>query len=129
VGHLRDPTVPLSPPAEGFRLATIPETRFVRSGGVDLAYQIFGSGPRDVLAIAGWISHLEAMWELPEFARFLDRLGTMGRIVMFDKRGTRVSDPVKDLVPGSGLELDDRGERDLKGVPGTWHLWALGGAR
>jgi class 3 adenylate cyclase len=71
---------------------TTPETHFVRSGDVDLAYQVFGSGPRNMLAIAGWVSHLEVMWELPEFARFLERLGELGRVVMFDKRGTGMSD-------------------------------------
>ena len=73
-------------------VTAVPETHFVRSGDVDLAYQVFGNGPRNLLAIAGWVSHLEVMWELPEFARFLGRLGELGRVVMYDKRGTGMSD-------------------------------------
>jgi class 3 adenylate cyclase/pimeloyl-ACP methyl ester carboxylesterase len=73
-------------------VGVVPETRFVRSGGVDIAYQVFGSGPRELLALSGFVSHLEVIWELAEFARFLERLGTMGRVVTFDKRGTGMSD-------------------------------------
>jgi class 3 adenylate cyclase/alpha-beta hydrolase superfamily lysophospholipase len=73
-------------------VSPVPETRFVRSGDVDIAYQVFGSGPRNLLALSGWVSHLEVIWELPEFARFLERLGSIGRVVTFDKRGTGMSD-------------------------------------
>jgi class 3 adenylate cyclase/alpha-beta hydrolase superfamily lysophospholipase len=70
----------------------VPETRFVRSGDVDIAFQVFGSGPRNLLALSGYVSHLEVVWELPEFARFLERLGSIGRVATFDKRGTGMSD-------------------------------------
>ena len=79
-----------------------PRTRFARSGDVDLAFQVFGDGPRNILAIAGWVSHLEVMWELAEFARFLERLGTMGRVAVYDKRGTGMSDR-----PGGESTLED----------------------
>lgn len=68
-------------------MADIPETRYTRSGDADIAYQVWGTGP-DLVAIHGLPGHLEVMWELPEFAAFLDRLGTFGRVIMFDKRGT-----------------------------------------
>jgi len=90
----------------------VPETRFVRSGDIDLAYQVFGSGPRNLLAIAGGLSHLEVMWELPEFVRFLERLGDIGRVAMFDKRGTGMSDrpagtsPVEDHAADARAVLD-----------------------
>jgi len=73
----------------------IPETRFTRAGGVDIAYQVVGTGGGlDLVFVPGWVSHLEVMWELPEFARFLDRLAAMGRLILFDKRGTGLSDRV-----------------------------------
>jgi class 3 adenylate cyclase len=76
-------------------MAGIPETRYTRSGDADIAYQVFGAGA-DLVVIHGFPGHLEVMWELPELAAFLDRLGTFGRVIMFDKRGTGMS----DRVPG-----------------------------
>jgi pimeloyl-ACP methyl ester carboxylesterase len=71
------------------------ETRFIRVGEVDIAYQVAGAaGGLDLVFVPGWVSHLEVMWELPEFARFLDRLAAMGRLILFDKRGTGLSDRV-----------------------------------
>jgi class 3 adenylate cyclase len=70
----------------------VPEVRFTRSGTVDLAYQVIGEGPPDVLLMIGWVSHLEVLWELPEVRHFLDRLSKMGRVALFDKRGTGLSD-------------------------------------
>jgi pimeloyl-ACP methyl ester carboxylesterase len=79
-------------------MAEMSETQFTRTGGVDIAYQVVGSpGQLDVLFIPGWVSHLEMMWELPEFARFLDRLAAMGRLILFDKRGTGLSDRVTGM--------------------------------
>jgi class 3 adenylate cyclase len=76
-------------------LSELPETRFTRAGDVDIAYQIVGpAGGLDLVFVPGWVSHLEVMWELPEFARFLDRLAAMGRLILFDKRGTGLSDRV-----------------------------------
>jgi class 3 adenylate cyclase len=76
-------------------MAQPPETRFTRAGDVDIAYQVLGSASQlDLVFVPGWVSHLEVMWELPEFASFLDRLAAMGRLIMFDKRGTGLSDRV-----------------------------------
>jgi class 3 adenylate cyclase len=77
-------------------MAAIPLTCFVRSGDIDLAYQVFGAG-KDLVVIPGLPSHLEVMWELPELAAFLDRLASFRRVIMFDKRGTGMS----DRVPGT----------------------------
>ena len=75
-----------------------PETRFTRAGDVDIAYQVAGpEAPLDLVFVPGWVSHLEVMWELPEFARFLDRLAAMGRLILFDKRGTGLSDRVAEM--------------------------------
>jgi class 3 adenylate cyclase len=73
-----------------------PETWFTRAGDADLAYQVFGAGPLDIVGTFGWVSHLEAMWELPESARFLERLAAMGRVIWYDKRGTGMSERVPE---------------------------------
>jgi hypothetical protein len=52
-----------------------PETKFARSGDIDIAYQQFGAGDRDIVMIPGWVSHVELAWELAEYASFLERLG------------------------------------------------------
>ena len=88
-------------------MAEMPETQFTRTDGVDIAYQVVGSpGQLDLLFIPGWVSHLEMMWELPEFARFLDRLAAMGRLILFDKRGTGLSDRVAGM-PALEQRADD----------------------
>ena len=80
-------------------MAQSPETRFTRAGDVDIAYQVVGPASQlDLVFVPGWVSHLEVMWELPEFARFLDRLAAMGRLIMFDKRGTGLSDRVAGIA-------------------------------
>ena len=85
----------------------MPETRFTRAGDVDIAYQVVGPPTGlDLVFIPGWVSHLEVMWELPEFARFIDRLAAMGRLIMFDKRGTGLSDRVA-AVPTLEQRADD----------------------
>ena len=86
-------------------MTDIPETKYVRSGDADLAYQVFGSGA-DLVAIHGLPGHLEVMWELPEYAAFLDRLGTFGRVIMFDKRGTGMSDRLPG-VPAVEQHMED----------------------
>jgi class 3 adenylate cyclase len=76
-------------------VSDMPETRFTRVDDLDIAYQVVGPGAElDLVFIPGWVSHLEVMWELPEFAYFLERLAAMGRLILFDKRGTGLSDRV-----------------------------------
>ena len=70
----------------------IPPVRYVRNGSVNIAYQVVGDGPVDVLMIPGWTSHLLIEWEEPTFVRFMDRLTSFARLVRFDKRGTGLSD-------------------------------------
>ena len=90
-------------------MAEMPETQFTRVGEVDIAYQVVGSGAqRDLVFVPGWVSHLEVMWELPEFAHFLDRLAGMGRLILFDKRGTGLSDRVAGM-PTLEQRADDIG--------------------
>ena len=70
----------------------IPETKYARSGDVHIAYQVFGDGPMDVVTSPGWISHMEYQWEQPLLAHFLRRPTSYARVLLFDKRGTGLSD-------------------------------------
>jgi len=86
----------------------VPETRYAQSGGVNVAYQVVGDGPVDLLYIPGWVSNVEGNWELPELNRFLRRLASFSRLIMFDKRGTGLSDPVVGSeLPTLEERLDD----------------------
>src|SRR5262245_11338520 len=69
-----------------------PRTHYAKSGTVNIAYQVFGSGAIDLLYVPGWVSHVEYAWEEPTYARFLERLGSFARVMMFDKRGSGLSD-------------------------------------
>jgi len=71
-----------------------PETRYARSRDGDVAYQVLGEGPLDVVFVPTWNTNVDVMWEEPSLARFLRRLASLGRLLCFDKRGTGVSDPV-----------------------------------
>jgi pimeloyl-ACP methyl ester carboxylesterase len=75
----------------------IPQVRFARSGGVDIAYQVLGDGPVDLVFVEGFMSHRQVMWELPEYARYCERLAEFTRLILFDKRGVGMS----DRVPGA----------------------------
>jgi pimeloyl-ACP methyl ester carboxylesterase len=80
-----------------------PETRYARSGDVNIAYQVGGDGPIDLVLVHGFISHLDLDWEEPRMARFLDRLASFSRLIRFDKRGTQAG-------------------------PGEWRLYAVSSA-
>jgi class 3 adenylate cyclase len=71
-----------------------PRTQYARNGDVHLAFQVVGDGPLDLLLIDTWVHHVEAVWDFPDFARFLRRLSSFGRLIHFDRRGTGLSDPV-----------------------------------
>lgn len=73
-----------------------PETRYTRSGDVHIAYQYLGDGPQDVVVLSEWTSHIEAFWEYPLFARMLRRIASSSRLILFDKRGVGLSDPVSE---------------------------------
>ena len=75
-------------------MTTLPETKYAKSGAYHIAYQAIGTGPLDLVFMHGWISHIEHMWEEPRMARFLDRLASFSRLILLDKRGTGLSDPV-----------------------------------
>ncbi|MDQ3956184.1 MAG: adenylate/guanylate cyclase domain-containing protein [Actinomycetota bacterium] len=76
-----------------------PQTRYAKSGDVHIAYQVAGDGPLDLVFVPGWFSHIENNWEFPEMAYFFRRLASFSRLIMFDKRGTGLSDPVAVTNP------------------------------
>jgi class 3 adenylate cyclase len=83
-----------------------PPTRYAKSGEYNVAYQILGDGPIDIVVVFGYISHLDLMWESPAFAHFMERLSTFARVILFDKRGTGLSDRV-DEIPTLEERMDD----------------------
>jgi len=76
---------------------TPPETRYVKSDGVHIAYQVLGEGPFDVVFVPGFVSNVEATWQAPERAAFFLRLASFCRLILFDKRGTGMSDRTSQL--------------------------------
>ena len=85
-----------------------PKTQYAKSGRAHIAYQVLGEGPRDLVLVHGWISHLELLWEQPAAARCLRRLASFSRLILFDKRGTGLSDPVPvDQLPTLEQRMDD----------------------
>ncbi len=89
-------------------MTTLSETKYAKSGDYHIAYQAIGTGPLDLVFMHGWISHIEHMWEEPRVARFLDRLASFSRLILIDKRGTGMSDPVPlDRLPTLEERMDD----------------------
>ena len=82
------------------------ETRYADSGGVNIAYQVLGEGSRDLALVPGWASNIEVYWEEPALARFLTRLSSFTRLILFDKRGTGLSDRITDM-PSLEVRMDD----------------------
>src|SRR3954454_12395451 len=96
------------PPVSRVSPVTTPAIRYARSGGVNIAYQVVGAGPFDLLWVPGWVSNLEMSWEVPEYARFLTRLASFSRLILFDKRGTGLSDAVPlESLPDLEQRMDD----------------------
>ncbi len=83
-----------------------PETRYAKSGDLSIAYQVVGDGPRDLIFAPGFVSHIEVAWEEPTVVGFLERLASFSRLILFDKRGTGLSDPVPE-PPTLEERIDD----------------------
>jgi DNA-binding SARP family transcriptional activator/pimeloyl-ACP methyl ester carboxylesterase len=83
-----------------------PEVHYTRSGDVNIAYQVVGEGPRDLVLVSGFVSHLQLDWEEPRLAYFLERLASFSRLIRFDKRGTGLSDRPGGL-PDLETRMDD----------------------
>jgi class 3 adenylate cyclase len=83
-----------------------PETRYARSGEIHIAYQVVGDGAVDLLWVPTWIWEVEHMWEEPSVAKMLRQLASFSRLIMFDRRGTGLSDPVRG-APTLEEQMDD----------------------
>src|SRR3954462_12670828 len=83
-------------------------TEYARLGDASVAYQVIGDGDLDVVFVPEWTTHLELQWQEPACARFLERLASFARVILFDKRGVGISDPIA-LEEGIGLDpwMDD----------------------
>src|SRR5690242_19715912 len=71
-----------------------PQTRYVRRGEVSIAYQVVGDGGPDLVVVPGFVSHLDLQWTDPGYSRFLERLASFTRLILYDKPGTGLSDPI-----------------------------------
>jgi pimeloyl-ACP methyl ester carboxylesterase len=90
----------------------VPRTQYARSGDVHIAYQVVGEGPLDLVYVPGWVSNVDLMWEEPRSASFLERLASFSRLILFDKRGTGLS----DAVPESDLPTLEQRMDDVRAV-------------
>jgi pimeloyl-ACP methyl ester carboxylesterase len=92
--------------------AVDPETKYAKSGDVHIAYQVLGQGPIDLIFIPGWVTHVELAWEDPHQNRFLRRLASFSRLILFDKRGVGLS----DRVPLNQLPILEERMDDVRAV-------------
>lgn len=105
-----------------------PPIRYVRSGGVSIAFQVTGDGPHDVLMIPGWVSHLGMDWEEPTWVRWCERMTGFARVVRFDKRGTGLSDRPPGVSTLEERMEDARAVMDAVGLESAHVLgWSEGG--
>ena len=109
--------------------AAIPEreTRYVKTDGGYVGYQVFGSGPLDLLFIPNWSQNLDVMWQEPSLARYLDRLASFARVICFNNRGSGVSDPLPmaaAAIPSLDAWMDDVGA--VLDAAGARHAAILG---
>jgi pimeloyl-ACP methyl ester carboxylesterase/class 3 adenylate cyclase len=98
--------IPARPEAPQALLPDLPETHYAKSGDVNIAYQVTGQGPFDLVYVPGYVSHLELHWRIPTLAPFFRELSSFCRLIRFDKRGTGMSDPVIG-APTLETRMDD----------------------
>ena len=80
-----------------YRASMKPDIQYTKSGRINIAYQVFGSGSIDLVYIPGWVSNIDWMWACPELVHFFEELGKIARVILFDKRGTGLSDRIVEL--------------------------------
>jgi pimeloyl-ACP methyl ester carboxylesterase len=90
----------------------VPETRYAKSGDVNIAYQVLGDGPLDLVLAIGWVTQLDLAWDIAPLARFYRRLAAFSRVILFDKRGTGLSDP----IPAGSLPTLEERMDDVRAV-------------
>jgi class 3 adenylate cyclase len=100
--------------------AVMPETRYaLAADGVHVAYQVLGSGPLDLIFANSWCSHIEFSWSRPAIVRFYEHLASFSRLILFDKRGTGLSDPVAGVPTMEDRLADMRAVLDAIGSQRT----------
>jgi hypothetical protein len=124
------------------------EIRYATADDVSIAYHVLGHGPPDLVIGPGALSHLEVEWEYAGYRHFYERLAGFSRVIR-ERHGDKlagiavhigarivgaarpgevlVSSTVRDLVAGSDLTFEDRGELELRGLPGRWQVHAVTG--
>ena len=93
-----------------------PRTRYTKAGDIDIAYQVLGDGPLDLVNVHGWVSNLEVVWDQPLLARWLRRLASFSRVIILDKRGTGLSDRVAQAATLEERMDDVRAVMDAVGA-------------
>jgi pimeloyl-ACP methyl ester carboxylesterase len=83
-----------------------PETRYAKSAGGSVAYQVVGDGPLDLVIVPGWLPHIDLIWRDPGWERFMGGLASFARVILFGPRGCGLSNPV-DRPPTFELRADD----------------------
>ena len=83
-----------------------PETQYARSGDINIAYQVSGDGPFDIVWVPGATSHVEEAWEVPAIRAVIERVDSFARLIHFDKRGTGLSDAAEAGTPLE-VRMDD----------------------
>ncbi|MFO7572724.1 MAG: adenylate/guanylate cyclase domain-containing protein [Gaiellaceae bacterium] len=94
----------------------VPEPRYALSGDLKIAYQVVGDGPLDLLMVPANFSNIELLWELPSMERFLGRLASFSRVILFDRRGNGMSDGITGATPLEGHVDDVRAVLDAVGA-------------
>ena len=92
-----------------------PTTLYAKSGDLHIAYQTYGDGPEDIVLVPGWISNVDVFWDEPVVVRFFDDLARFSRLILFDKRGTGLSDPVSGVATLEERMDDVRAVMDAAG--------------
>jgi class 3 adenylate cyclase len=106
-----------------------PRTRYARSGELAIAYQVHGSGDRDLLVNTGTASNIETVWEIPEAARYFERLGRFARVIRFDRRDSGLSDPIRDDLTLEAHADDALAVIEAAGAEQPLLMGSLDGAR
>ena len=87
-------------------MVRLPETHYAKGPGGNIAYQVVGDGPIDLVVVPGWFSHVDLHWNDPGWATFIGEFASFARVILYDKRGTGLSDPVEG-VPTLESRVDD----------------------
>lgn len=95
---ISEATRPRSLRIDRLPIVDVPQVRYADVAGASIAYQVFGEGPPDLLVTPGFVSHLDLQWTIPSYTRFFEMLSSVARVIIFDKRGTGLSDPAPDAI-------------------------------